>query len=99
MRHTFLGILLIRLFVFPVASQAGKVVLQRTPENGIQPQAVADAKGVVHLICLKGDPKAADVSYARLEPGKTNFSAPLRVNTQPGGAIAIGTIRGAHLAL
>jgi hypothetical protein len=31
--------------------------------------------------------------------GQTNFSAPLRVNSRPGSAVALGTIRGAQLAL
>jgi hypothetical protein len=69
------------------------------PEGGIQPQAMVDAGGTLHVVYLKGDPAAADVFYARREAGKTAFSAPLRVNSQSGSAIALGTIRGAQLAL
>ncbi len=78
---------------------AAEVRLQRVPGGGLQPQAVMDAKGVLHLVYLKGDPKACDVFYSRREPGKTEFSAPLRVNSQSGSAVAVGTIRGAQLAL
>jgi hypothetical protein len=42
-----------------------KVSLQRTPDNGIQPQAVVDSKGIVHLLYYKGDPMAGDIYYVR----------------------------------
>src|SRR5208283_4624222 len=35
----------------------------------------------------------------RREAGKENFSEPIRVNSEPGSAIATGTIRGAQIAL
>jgi hypothetical protein len=75
------------------------VALWRTPGGGIQPQAVADDAGAIHLVFLHGDPGAGDVSYARLEPGARAFTMPVRVNRQPGSAVALGTIRGAQLAL
>ncbi|HMF74375.1 MAG TPA: sialidase family protein [Bryobacteraceae bacterium] len=71
----------------------------KTPNGGLQPQAVVDAKGVIHLIYLYGDPGAADIGYVRKSPGDQNFSAPIRVNDHPGSAIARGAVRGAHLAL
>jgi hypothetical protein len=75
------------------------VKLVRVPDGGLQPQTVMDRNGVLHLVYLKGDPKACDVIYARREPGQTNFSRSLRVNGQPGSAMAIGTVRGAQVAL
>ena len=75
------------------------VALMRVPDSGVQPQALVDAEGTLHLVYLAGDPKACDVMYVRRPPGQTSFSSPLRVNTQPGSAIAIGTVRGAQLAL
>jgi len=57
------------------------------------------SKGSLHLIYLKGEPEGCDVFYVRRAAGQTNFSAPLRVNSQPGSAVAIGTVRGAQLAL
>jgi hypothetical protein len=71
----------------------------RTPGEGLQPQTVADSTGAVHLVYLKGDPKACDVIYARRDPGRTDFSEGIRVNSEPGSAIAIGTVRGAQIAL
>jgi len=80
-----------------------KVNLVRTPNNGIQPQAVVDERGTLHLVYLAGDPSASDVFYVRRDAGKasgnTGFSAPLRVNRQPGSAIATGTIRGAQVSI
>ncbi len=88
--------------LFLVASSlgsAGPIKLLATPDDGIQPQAATDAKGVVHLIYFKGDPKAGDIFYVRREPGQNEFSKPLQVNTQPHTAMALGTIRGAQLAV
>src|SRR5262249_57940975 len=84
----------------PSVEAGGKTVnVLKTPDGGIQPQTVTDAKGVVHLLYFKGDPKAGDLFYARREPGKRGFTSPLRVNSQAGSAIAVGTIRGRQPAL
>jgi hypothetical protein len=80
-------------------AQHKSVSILKTPHGGIQPQAIADTKGVVHLLYFKGDPKAGDLFYSRREPGKTEFSAPLKVNSQHGSAIAMGTIRGGQLSI
>lgn len=76
-----------------------KVNLIRIPNKGLQPQAVVDERGTLHLIYLAGEPSASDVFYVRRAMGKTEFSTPLRVNSQPGSAIATGTIRGAQLSI
>src|SRR5438552_7439932 len=78
---------------------APQVRLLRTPDDGIQPQAAMDVKGVAHLIYFKGDPKGGDIFYVRRQPGQSEFSKPLPVNTQPHTAMALGTIRGAQLAV
>jgi hypothetical protein len=75
-----------------------QVVRLRVPDHGIQPQVAVDAEGTVHLIYFKGEPQAGDVFYARSRDG-VHFGDPLRVNSQPGSAIAVGNIRGAHLAV
>src|SRR5215213_8031862 len=79
-----------------VASAAGtvQVDVRRIPDGGVQPQAAVDAKGIVHLIYLKGDPAKCDVLYARSTDGGSTWSDPLRVNSQPASAIAMGTVRG-----
>jgi hypothetical protein len=70
-----------------------------TPGGGIQPQAITDDAGTVHLIYFKGDPAGGDLFYVRSERGTIEFSKPIRVNSQSGSAVAIGTIRGGQLAL
>lgn len=80
-------------------TSAAPVTLLKTPNGGIQPQATLDSKGVLHLIYFKGNPMAGDVFYVRQQPGDAAFSAPLRVNSQPGSVIATGTIRGAQLSI
>jgi hypothetical protein len=92
--------LLSMMFVMIGAACAeAKPTILRTPNGGVQPQAVVDAKGVVHLVYLKGKDTESDVFYVRKEPGKDRFSEPIRVNSVPGSAVAMGTIRGAHIAL
>lgn len=77
----------------------GEVTLIRTPDGGIQPQTVVDHDRVLHLIYFKGDPEAGDILYVRKEAGSNHFSEPIRVNSQPGSAIAIGSVRGAQIAV
>ena len=81
------------------AISAPEVKLLRVPHAGLQPQALVDSSGTLHLVYLAGDPKACDVMYVRRLAGQTNFSDPIRVNSKPGSAIAIGTVRGAQIAL
>jgi hypothetical protein len=84
----------------PVARAApARVELIATPNGGIQPQAVVDSRGTLHLIYFKGGPAGGDLYYVRRAAGSAGFSAPLRVNSQAGSAIAIGTIRGGQIAL
>lgn len=78
---------------------ADRPTVLRTPEEGIQPQAVVDGKGVLHLIYFKGKDSEGDLFYVRKAPGEERFSAPIRVNSQPGSAIALGTIRGGQIAV
>lgn len=78
-------------------SEAG-VTLIRTPDGGIQPQAVLDASGVLNLVYFKGSADAGDVYYVQKRPGAAQFSKPIRVNHVPGSAMAIGSVRGAQIA-
>ncbi len=82
-------------------AQAGekRVTLLKTPDRGIQPQAMVDGQGNLHLLYFQGDPAGGNLIYVRRAAGQARFSAPLRVNSQEGSAIAVGTIRGGMLAL
>lgn len=92
--------------VFHVFLQAGqgtaddvRVLEFRVPEGGIQPQAVADADGSIHLLFFAGDPKAGDLRYTRRGSGAEAWLPSILVNSIPGSAMAVGTIRGGQLAL
>jgi hypothetical protein len=75
------------------------VTTARVPHQGIQPQVAVDERGVVHLIYFSGEAAGGDVHYVKsMDAGRT-FSPPLRVNSVAGSVIAVGNIRGAHLAL
>lgn len=76
-----------------------KVNLIRTPNGGLQPQAVMDASGALHLVYFAGEPNAGDIYYVRRKRGIEDFSSPIRINSQPGSAVASGTMRGAHIAI
>ena len=93
------GILFLQFGAVQSVRAEGQVKLMRTPDNGIQPQAIVDSQGTFHLIYFKGDPGAGDIFYARRAPGKKTFSDPIQVNSNPGSAIAVGTIRGGQIAL
>ena len=71
----------------------------RVPNGGIQPQAVVGPGGILHVLYFAGDPKAGDLFYAKSADYGSTWSKPLRVNSTPGSAIALGTIRGGQIAL
>lgn len=71
----------------------------RVPNGGIQPQVAVDGKGIVHMLYFTGEARQGDIFYVRSGDGGVTFSAPIRVNSQPGSAVASGTIRGAQIAL
>jgi hypothetical protein len=86
------------LFGAAVMVTAG-VNVERIPENGMQPQIAVGTDGTVHMVYLTGSPQNPDVHYVRRAADSSAWSRPMRVNSQPGSAIALGTIRGAQLAL
>ncbi|MBI1895409.1 MAG: exo-alpha-sialidase [Acidobacteria bacterium] len=71
----------------------------RVPGGGIQPQVVVDPQGLVRLIYFSGDPRHGDVYYVRSADSGRTFSVPMRVNSHEGSVTAMGTIRGAQLAV
>ncbi|HUR47246.1 MAG TPA: hypothetical protein VMZ27_15300 [Candidatus Saccharimonadales bacterium] len=90
---------LMLIAAFPLGANAASLQLERVPERGIQPQIATASDGTVHMIYLTGDPKAADVHYVRRAAADKEWSKPMPVNSLPGSAMAIGTIRGAQIAL
>jgi len=76
-----------------------EVRLERTPNSGIQPQAARDDAGTLHLVYFEGDARAGDLRYVTRPAGAASFTAPRPVNATPSSAVAVGTIRGAQIAL
>ena len=84
----------------PLLAAPRAVALMRAPGGGLQPQAVVDGRGALHLIYFRGDPAGGDVFYVRKGPeAGAAFSGPLRVNSVSHSAIAIGAIRGPQIAV
>jgi hypothetical protein len=76
-----------------------EVEVVRPPSGGIQPQAATDSRGTIHLLYFTGEAGGGDLHYTRREAGAAQWSAPLRINSRAGSAVAAGTIRGGQLAL
>jgi hypothetical protein len=81
------------------AERKEPVRILRVPGGGLQPQAGIDERGTLHVVYYAGDAHAGDLFYVRSSDRGSTFSPPIRVNSQPGSAIAAGTIRGAQLAI
>lgn len=90
------GIALSRSATVPVMPTITAV---HVPDGGIQPQTAVDRAGVLHMIYFKGDASAGDIEYVERKAGTADFSEPIRVNSQPSSAMAIGTVRGPQLAV
>ncbi|MEO5803916.1 MAG: hypothetical protein ABIR24_10325 [Verrucomicrobiota bacterium] len=82
-----------------MAAPSERVQLLRTPDGGIQPQAVVDENEVIHLIYFKGEAKGGNVFYRTKGPRDEQFSNPIQVNSASNSAVVIGTVRGAQLAI
>jgi hypothetical protein len=81
-------------------AEAGSGVrLIRVPNGGIQPQVAVGPGGIVHMVYFEGDPAHGNIDYVRSTDWGVTFSSPVRVNSEPESAVALGTIRGAHLAV
>src|SRR4029453_18320341 len=83
----------------PAWARSVDISIVRVPNGGIQPQAVMDAVGVLHLLYFLGDPMHGDLFYVKSSDSGATWSSPLRVNSEVGSAIAAGTIRGGQIAL
>ena len=84
--------------LYLAASEKNPVRVVAVPESGIQPQIAVDESGL-HLIYFTGDAKHGDVFYTRSRDFGATWTGPLRVNSQPNSAVAVGAIRGAQLSI
>ena len=76
-----------------------KVAFEKTPHGGIQPQAIIDARGTLHVLYYKGKPREGDLYYVSRTKDERSFSAPLKVNNIAGSACCIGSIFRARMAI
>ncbi len=74
------------------------VRVEDVPEKGVQPEVATDENGTIHLVYLTGDAKASEVRYTSRKPGEA-WQQSQTVNSNPGSAVAMGSIRGPQLAL
>lgn len=87
------------LLLLPIFATGGEVRLERVPEGGVQPQVVSTSDGTVHLVYLIGSPDGGDVRYVTKKSGASAWSTPRTINSTPATAVAMGTIRGAQIAV
>lgn len=86
---SILGILSVGLpAVAADAPDASRVRVKKLPGGGIQPQAVVDPQGVVHVVYLAGEPGGCDVFYTRLGPDDAELAWAESTGWQRGGALA-----------
>lgn len=71
----------------------------RLPPGAMQPELASDRSGRLHAVWLSGPAGASEVNYASLGDAGRISPPPMRVNSQAGSAIAMGTIRGARIAV
>ena len=93
------SVIALLFLVVPFVYGAPEVTVSRAPDDGIQPVADADSQGNVHVVYFKGDAAHGDLYHVVRKKDASGFSEPVRVNSTRGSAIAMGTIRGAQLAL
>jgi hypothetical protein len=75
------------------------VTVLTVPNGGIQPQAVVDATGTIHVVYFSGDPGGGDLYYMTLVGATRKPTLPVRVNSIDESALATGSVRGAQLAV
>jgi hypothetical protein len=90
---------IVTLLLLPVFAFGTEVQLERVPEGGVQPQIATARDGTLHLIYLIGNPSAGNVRYVTKKAGAAEWSRPRTINSTPATAVAMGTIRGAQIAV
>jgi hypothetical protein len=78
--------------------RAATVQESATPERGIQPRAIVEADGTLHLVWYRGDAGGGDLFYAR-QPKGASLGKAQQINSEPKSAVSTGTIRGAQVVL
>lgn len=74
------------------------VTVLRIPDGGRMPQASVDLDGTIHLIYYRGAMTGGDLFYVSRAHGATEWSTPIRVNSEPRSAIGMGPMDGGDMA-
>jgi hypothetical protein len=82
-----------------ILAHGTEVRFERVPEGGVQPQIATTRDGTLHLVYLTGAPSGGDIHYVTKKANATAWSTPHTLNSAPGTAVAMGTIRGAQFAV
>ena len=75
------------------------ITLMRIPEGGRMPHAAVDSDGTIHLMYFRGAMTGGDLLYVRRPPTATEWSMPVRINSEPRTAIGMGPMDGGDMAL
>lgn len=97
LRFALLSLLVLMARAYGAAAPTARVM--NLPDGGIQPDVAVGTGGHVYIAYLHGDPKACDVMVLRSNDGGKTFGAPMRANSVPGSAIAMGTVRGVQASV
>ncbi|MCH8326997.1 MAG: hypothetical protein IID15_00550 [Candidatus Marinimicrobia bacterium] len=81
------------------AGGAEQVEYLQVPDGGIQPQAVADAHGTLHLVYYQGASKQGNLYYVTRAQGQSGWSSPIQVNSMNGSADRNEAISRAQIAV
>ena len=71
----------------------------RIPEGGRMPRAVLDDSGTLHAVYATGAMTSADLFYVSRGPDASDWTTPVRVNSDEFSVFAAGPIDGGQLAL
>jgi hypothetical protein len=99
MKIFFLFLYAIPLLAASSSRSNPDISLVRVPHGGIQPQAVMDRGGMLHLLYYTGAPAHGDLFYVTSSDSGIKWTMPLRVNSEAGTATAQGAIRGGQIAI
>ncbi|MDA1370591.1 MAG: hypothetical protein O2971_07500 [Proteobacteria bacterium] len=79
--------LLVALLPYAPNSAVAEIIIQRTPDEGVQPRLVTDTDGGIHLLYFKkriNSPAAREgnLYYRQYDPEQGSFGLPLKVSSQ-----------------
>jgi hypothetical protein len=76
-----------------------KVEILRAPNGGVQPRAVVDGDGTIHLVYFKAKGAKGDLFYTTRALNAEEWSDSIRVNTEAGSAVRNGSLSLAQISL